>query len=127
MALINPRNSVIACGRCHTAVITRDGKVACFGYNGNRECTVPVSLERAVSVSCGAYFTGVLTHEGKVVCWGWQNDGRCSAPSQLVNALALCCNYAHGAALTMQVKLCVGATTMKSNAMCLLRWGTLSL
>jgi alpha-tubulin suppressor-like RCC1 family protein len=96
MALINPRNSVSACGSAHAAVITRDGKVACFGNNSNGECTVPNSLERAVSVSCGSNFTGVLTHKGKVVCWGYNGDGRCCVPHNLVDAVAVCCNYYHG-------------------------------
>jgi alpha-tubulin suppressor-like RCC1 family protein len=66
----NPRHAVIACGLEHTAAITRDGKVVCWGSNGWGECTVPASLKRAVSVSCGRWHTAALTPEGRVVCWG---------------------------------------------------------
>jgi alpha-tubulin suppressor-like RCC1 family protein len=65
LAVRNLGNAVIACGADHTAAITSDGQVVCWGYNGWGQCAVSASLERAVSISCGNDLTAALTPEGK--------------------------------------------------------------
>jgi alpha-tubulin suppressor-like RCC1 family protein len=47
-----PEN-VISCGYGHTAVVTSEGKVRCWGFNRGRQCEPPVELENVVAVSAG--------------------------------------------------------------------------
>jgi alpha-tubulin suppressor-like RCC1 family protein len=66
----NQGNSVFSCGRYHTAAVTEDGKVVCWGMNISKQCNVPEALENVESVCCGGDFSAAITQDRKVMCWG---------------------------------------------------------
>jgi alpha-tubulin suppressor-like RCC1 family protein len=90
----------IAGGTYHTAAITKDGKVVCWGNKGNGQCRVPSTLSRAQAISCGQYYTAALTPDGMVFCWGDNRSNQCFVPRGLVNVIAISCGPCHMAALT---------------------------
>jgi hypothetical protein len=96
---------VIACGKKHTAALTPNGSVVCWGDNGKDQCTVPPAVVKAVSVSCAMDHTGAITKEGRVICWGDNGYGQCSVPGDLSNVIALSCGEYHTAALTHDGKV----------------------
>jgi alpha-tubulin suppressor-like RCC1 family protein len=71
----------IGCGGDHTAAVTRDGVVVCWGCGYDARCLVPDTLGNVVSISCGDAHTVTLTREGRVVCRGSNESGQCSVLS----------------------------------------------
>jgi len=72
-------------GRTHGCVVTRDGRVRCWGVNpegmlvpGGAELLVEPTeipgVDDAVEVACGAYFSCVRHSDGEVTCWGYNED-----------------------------------------------------
>jgi hypothetical protein len=62
------QRSTFSSGDCHTAAVTPEGKVICWGDNTNRQCRVPSTLENVVAMSCGNFHTMALVSDGTVVC-----------------------------------------------------------
>jgi alpha-tubulin suppressor-like RCC1 family protein len=79
----------VSCGFVHSAAITGDGRVVCWGSAGHHACVVPPTLERAVAVSCGNGHTAALTQNGTVVCWGINTSGECTVPRNTVGMASL--------------------------------------
>jgi alpha-tubulin suppressor-like RCC1 family protein len=107
-ALQRQQDNDLACGSDHTAVVTSEGKVVCWGGpNQCGETTVPRLLENVVAVSCGSEHTAALTRDGKVVCWGDNRCEQCSVPVELESEIvtAISCGYNHSAALTKKGKI----------------------
>lgn len=92
----------IACGGCHSGVVTEDGRVFMFGLNRQGQCGMgpqssdsineprPVDLERERSAGgksagapvkasvlvCGRNHSAILTHDGRVFTFGAASYGR---------------------------------------------------
>jgi alpha-tubulin suppressor-like RCC1 family protein len=77
----------VSCGKEHTAVLSTDGRVFCFGEGefgrlgtsaNAQPLPAPVDFPdaslRFVQVSCGSSFTVALDTQGRV--WGWGKNGR---------------------------------------------------
>ena len=83
-------NARVAAGKEHTCAIrpahltyTRD-TVACWGYDGYGQSTVPVGLGSVKSVSAGGgYHTCAIKADDTVECWGWDNNGQGTVPAEL--------------------------------------------
>jgi hypothetical protein len=95
----------VSCGFYHTAALTVDGKVVCWGSNDNGQCNVPDDLDLVGAVSCGHYFVAVLTRDGVVRCWGENDCEQCNVPEGLGKVVALSCGGYHVAALTEDGRL----------------------
>jgi alpha-tubulin suppressor-like RCC1 family protein len=54
-------NVVFSCGSYHTGALTTEGKVLCWGFNGQGQCDVPPTLEHAIAVSCGNIHSAAIT------------------------------------------------------------------
>jgi alpha-tubulin suppressor-like RCC1 family protein len=71
-------------GLFHTAALSHDGKIVCWGDNSKRQCSVPIGLANVIAVCCGAYHTAAVLSDGSVVCWGHNEYGQCTGmPSSL--------------------------------------------
>jgi len=80
----------VACGGYHTAVITGNGNLYCFGDGSQGQlgfgtafkiCSVPkpVSIpenKKITAVSCGEYHTAILNESGQVYTFGAAGNGR---------------------------------------------------
>jgi hypothetical protein len=62
----------LGAGSCssHTAAVTSNGVVICWGHNDSAQCDVPPGLPVVLSVATGGHHTVALTGDGAVVCWG---------------------------------------------------------
>jgi alpha-tubulin suppressor-like RCC1 family protein len=80
-----------SCGSHHTAAVTQEGQVVCWGLNSHGQCIVPADLGNVVAVSCGSEHTAALTQEGRVVCWGRNTHGQCRVPTDLEDIVAISC------------------------------------
>jgi alpha-tubulin suppressor-like RCC1 family protein len=90
----NRRDACISCGPHHTAVITPEGTVACWGRNDDGQCVVPIEVNvkrNVVAVSCGTIHMAALTEDGTVVCWGYNDRGQCDVPLGLQNVVDISC------------------------------------
>ena len=77
----------VACGSCHTLVVTAEGSVWSCGSNGNGQLGLGHTSDREVFVrlhaigsvvmaACGSHHSVVATAEGRVWTWGCGYDGR---------------------------------------------------
>lgn len=77
----------VALGKVHTAALTENGDLYCWGDNGNgqigngaatyRKQTTPVKvLEDVVFVTSGGRNTAAITSNGDLYCWGDNNYGQ---------------------------------------------------
>jgi alpha-tubulin suppressor-like RCC1 family protein len=80
--------------------LTADGKVVCWGRNGDGQCNVPADLEYVSAICCGYSCTAVLTRDGVVRCWGDNDEGQCNVPAGLGKVVALSCGWDHVGVLT---------------------------
>ena len=71
----------VAAGASHTCgVRAADGKVVCWGYNGNGQAPAGPSAEAFTSVTAGGSHTcGVRASDGNVLCWGRNIEGQAPA------------------------------------------------
>jgi hypothetical protein len=60
----------IAAGFRHTAVVTRDGRVMCWGSNADGESEVPSGLAQITEVYAGGGVTVARTATGQFAVWG---------------------------------------------------------
>jgi alpha-tubulin suppressor-like RCC1 family protein len=97
-------SKTIFSGLFHTAALTSEGKIVCWGFNNHGQCDVPENLENVISIKCGDYHTTALTSEGKVVCWGRNNYRQCDVPKDLENVISIGCGNYHTIALTLEKK-----------------------
>lgn len=94
-----------ACGSFHTAVLTEQGGIYCFGDNAAGQCgavgasfhTAPVAVTlpegtRAIRVACGREHTSCLTADGEVFVFGSGpavgvvgRRQRCTLPSRILD------------------------------------------
>jgi alpha-tubulin suppressor-like RCC1 family protein len=77
-------NKTIFSGNFHTAALTSEEKVVCWGFNNYGQCNIPKDLRNVILIKCGYYHTIALTSEGKVICWGRNNYGQCDVPEGLI-------------------------------------------
>ncbi len=83
-----PGQSTIGAGVMFACALTRQGRVACWGYNAERRCGVSASddldvteprlvpgVEDGVSIAVGPSHACVLRRVGSVVCWGDNSYG----------------------------------------------------
>ncbi|XP_028405299.1 ultraviolet-B receptor UVR8-like [Dendronephthya gigantea] len=83
----------ISCGSRHSALVTFDGLLYCFGDNtfnqlgkknttdGPAKCNKPERIKlplgvRIKRVSCGAYHSAAVSEEGEIFTWGNGSDGK---------------------------------------------------
>jgi alpha-tubulin suppressor-like RCC1 family protein len=88
---VNAKRNVVAvsCGTIHTAALTEDGTVVCWGYNDRGQCDVPLGLENVVDISCGDSFTIARTAFGTLVCRGQNYCGQCEPPPSTEDAVVV--------------------------------------
>jgi X-linked retinitis pigmentosa GTPase regulator len=88
-ALSTQRVIAVSCGYYHTAVVTEEGAVLCWGKGSSGQlglgdasgCLIPRSIaalheHKIREVSCGMAHTLVLSDEGLVFAWGAASDGQ---------------------------------------------------
>ena len=82
-------NGRIAAGKEHTCAIrpahltyTRD-TVACWGYDGYGQSTVPSGLGSVKSIATSQYHTCAIKADDSVQCWGWDINGQGTVPAEL--------------------------------------------
>ncbi|XP_025067554.1 RCC1 and BTB domain-containing protein 2 isoform X2 [Alligator sinensis] len=87
--LVNKKVIEVTCGSHHSMVLTSDGEVYAWGYNGNGQlglgntgnqptpCRI-AALQgiRVQQVACGYAHTLVLTDEGRIYAWGANSYGQ---------------------------------------------------
>ena len=73
--------------------------VACWGNNGEGQCSVPFGLATTTSVAGGYGHTVALKGDGTVACWGWNYYGQCNVPAGLANVIAVAAGEEHTVAL----------------------------
>ncbi len=79
----------VDCGECHTAVVTRSGKLYTFGSNidgqlglgHNNKILLPRFVKglkgvKIKQVACGSWHTAVVTEDGQLYTFGRNNDGQ---------------------------------------------------
>ncbi|CAB3977730.1 ultraviolet-B receptor UVR8-like [Paramuricea clavata] len=83
----------VNCGSRHTALVTFNGSVYCFGDNtynqlgkkntvdGPAKCNRPERIKfpsgvKIKTVSCGAYHTAAVSEKGEIFTWGNGSDGK---------------------------------------------------
>lgn len=115
MSAANANNGVIGAGFRHSAVISKDGGLICFGTSGRSQCDVPhpsVTAYRPYeSVACGHLHTCAATIKGQLIFFGETCFGQCSPPELAVDVgvTALCAGYGHTCILDTQGRLhCFG-------------------
>jgi alpha-tubulin suppressor-like RCC1 family protein len=89
----------ISVGYRHTAAVTLEGRVVCWGRQDDGRCNVPAGLDNITAVSCGSVVTAALTRDGRVICWGSNQYGQCSVPAGLKDVVAISARYYHVVAL----------------------------
>ncbi len=93
----------VCCGTSHTAALTADGQVVCWGDNNYYQCDVPERFAQknpGVVHVAGSYNTvSIITSDGCVVCWGNNDAGQCNPPADLTNVVSIYVGY-HIAAVT---------------------------
>jgi alpha-tubulin suppressor-like RCC1 family protein len=87
-------------GGHHSAAVTSEGEVLCWGDNRYGQGDVPADLANIIMVSCGGHHTVALTHDNKVRCWGQNRWEQCSVPADLDDVAAVCAGHQHTAVLT---------------------------
>lgn len=93
----------VACGECHSAVLTSNGQVFCWGPNTYHECDVPPFPfdQKAIFVDCGDSHTVALLEDGSVVCWGDNHYHQCNHLStQPCRYVWIACGRQHSVAVT---------------------------
>ncbi len=106
-----PKDAVkqAAPGATHGVALLSDGRVACWGENGSRQCEVPAGLAKVLRVAaCSAQLAGryesgshtvALLADGRVVCWGENSAGQCDVPADLESAVSVGAGVTYTAAL----------------------------
>lgn len=87
--------TAISSGKKHGALVTKDGKVFCWGSNEFGQCggsdddyVIPNEVDvpsKAVDVVCGANFTVVVTEDSNAYGWGLGENGRLGPKGKKVN------------------------------------------
>ena len=75
------------------------GNVACWGNNGNGQCSTPAGLASVTQIAGGELHTIALKSDGTVACWGWNNSGQCSTPAGLASVTQIAGGAYHTIAL----------------------------
>jgi hypothetical protein len=91
-----PPITKVAAGANHTAVLSSQGDVICWGWNAYGQCDIPAKLPVAMGVACGDVHTAVLFHDGTVGCFGGE-QGTCEVPSNLGPVVAIAGGLLHTA------------------------------
>jgi hypothetical protein len=81
--------------------VTSAGRVACWGYNGYGQASVPSDLGAAVQVSAGEEYSCAVTSAGLVRCWGDSLWGPGRVPSDLGAVSQVSAGRSHSCALTV--------------------------
>ena len=73
--------------------------VACWGNNGEGQCSVPFGLATTTSVAGGYGHTVALKGDATVACWGDNYYGQCDVPAGLAPVTAVAAGTFHTVAL----------------------------
>ncbi len=90
--------AVIAGGK-HTCALSETGKLSCWGYNTDKQSTVPSHLTKVQQVSLGNFHSCALS-EGEVHCWGANGSGQSTVPSRLPKIRQISLGNYHTCALS---------------------------
>jgi alpha-tubulin suppressor-like RCC1 family protein len=88
----------VCCNGDHTAALTVDRTVVCWGSNSDGQGVVPPTLRNVAAISCGISHTAAFV--GKVVCWGSNTYGQCKVPVDLEHVGDIRCGAYFSAVLT---------------------------